>query len=246
MIIDCFMFLNELDLLEIRLHSLAPYVDKFVLVESPLTHAGNPKPLFFEENKARFKDFNITHLISPPVGRDIWGMEIYQRGYLINGVMAADPEDMVLISDVDEIPDLGQYKGLEGVFIHDLYYYYLNCFTGNKIKGTIAVKKKNISNLNLDTKHIRHYRKSVKIVAGGGWHFSAVGSIEQIKYKTQSCAHQEFNTQEFKNKIEENRKNLINPYFPERGKFCLQMPSGPEWLLQNKEKYPHLWAPQKE
>ncbi|MFH1563854.1 MAG: N-acetylglucosaminyltransferase, partial [Nitrospirota bacterium] len=114
MIIDCFMFFNELDLLEIRLHSLASYVDRFVLVESPITHSGNPKPLFFEENKDKFKDFNITHLIYLPAERGIWGREIRQRAYLLNGIADADPEDMILISDVDEIPDLTQYKKAEG------------------------------------------------------------------------------------------------------------------------------------
>jgi beta-1,4-mannosyl-glycoprotein beta-1,4-N-acetylglucosaminyltransferase len=235
------MFFNELDLLEIRLHSLAPYVDKFVLVESPLTHAGNPKPLFFEKNKDRFKDFNITHLIYSPIKGDAWGREISQRAYLMNGILDADPEDIILVSDADEIPDLKQYDGREGIFVHDLYYYYFNCFTGDDIKGTIAIKRKNIHKLNLDTEHLRHYRKKTKTTVGGGWHFSALGTSEQIKYKIESCAHQEFNTEKYKNEIDKNRKNLINPYFPERKKFYIQMPSGPEWLLQNKEKYPDLW-----
>ena len=55
MIVDCFPFFNELDILEIRLNSLAPYVDRFVLTECNVTHSGNQKPLFFAENKERFK-----------------------------------------------------------------------------------------------------------------------------------------------------------------------------------------------
>ncbi|MCX6702002.1 MAG: hypothetical protein NTX96_02280 [Candidatus Zambryskibacteria bacterium] len=242
MIIDCFTFFNELDLLEIRLHALAPYVDRFVLVESPITHAGNPKPLFFEENKDRFKDFNITHLVSPPMKGGSWEIEINQRGYILNGIKDADPEDIILVSDVDEIPDLKQYDGREGIFILDLFYYYFNCFTGDTIKGTIALKKKNIHILNLEIDHLRKYRRATKEVVGKGWHFSVLGSPEQIKYKIESFAHQEFNNQKFKNEIEENRKNLINPYYPEQKKFFIKMPSGPEWLLQNKEKYPDLWA----
>jgi beta-1,4-mannosyl-glycoprotein beta-1,4-N-acetylglucosaminyltransferase len=55
MLIDAFTFYNELDLLELRFTVLDQYVDRFVLVESELTHAGGPKKLFFEENKQRYK-----------------------------------------------------------------------------------------------------------------------------------------------------------------------------------------------
>ncbi len=236
------MFFNELDLLEVRLHSLAPYVHKFVLVESPVTHSGNSKPLFFEDNKDRFKGFNITHLIFRPTNETVWQKEIGQRGYLLKGLTDAGPEDVILVSDIDEIPDLTRYQGMEGMFVHDLYYYYFNCFTGDKIKGTVAVKKKNISNLNLDTKHIRHYRNGIRNIVGGGWHFSSLGSAEQIKYKIESVAHQEFNKPEYKDAVQENRKNLINPYFPKRKRFSIQMPSGPEWLLRNRGGYPDLWT----
>lgn len=65
MVYDCFSFFNELDLLEIRLNTLDSIVDKFILVESTLTHTGNQKPLFYAENKSRFKKFNdkIIHII---------------------------------------------------------------------------------------------------------------------------------------------------------------------------------------
>ena len=141
MTIDCFTFFNELDLLEIRLHSLAPYVDRFVLVESPITHSGKPKPLFFEENKERFKGFNITHIISPPMEGGSWDIEINQRGHILDGIKDADPEDVILISDVDEIPDLRQYDGREGIFILDLFYYYFNCFTGEYYQGHDCLEK---------------------------------------------------------------------------------------------------------
>lgn len=54
MIIDCFTFFNELDVLEIRLRELDGVVDRFVLVEATLTHQGKPKPLLYAENKERF------------------------------------------------------------------------------------------------------------------------------------------------------------------------------------------------
>lgn len=59
MIVDCFTFFNEFDILEIRLHEMDPWVDLFVLVESAETFSGNSKPLWFEENQHRFKSFHI-------------------------------------------------------------------------------------------------------------------------------------------------------------------------------------------
>lgn len=65
MIYDCFSFFNELDLLEIRLNTLDKVVDKFILFESTLTHTGNPKPLYYAENKDRFAKFSdrIVHIV---------------------------------------------------------------------------------------------------------------------------------------------------------------------------------------
>ena len=59
MVYDCFSFFNELDLLEIRLNVLKDVVDKFVLVEATRTHTGRPKPLYYEENKARFPSLPV-------------------------------------------------------------------------------------------------------------------------------------------------------------------------------------------
>ena len=69
MIYDCFPFFNELDILEIRLNSLAPYVDRFVLSEMDVTHSGRPKPFYFSENKDRFKDFPIIHILTVDNGK---------------------------------------------------------------------------------------------------------------------------------------------------------------------------------
>jgi hypothetical protein len=83
----------------------------------------------------------------------------------------------------------------------------------------------------------------------GGWHFSTMGTPEQIIYKMESFAHTELNTPEFKSRIAENRAKLKDPYsrapkswdnYPEY-KFTVEMPSGPRWLLENKHRYPNLF-----
>ena len=87
--IDCFTFFNGLDILEIRLNCLAPFVERFVLVESPFNMVGKRKPLYFDENKERFKDFNITHLIVSDHEKHMshmWEPYYYQLDFLLNGL----------------------------------------------------------------------------------------------------------------------------------------------------------------
>ena len=120
MIYDCFTFFNELDLLEIRLNILNEVVDKFVLVEATRTHRGNPKPLYFAENKQRFAPFldKIIHIVVDsyePVEKYIaskdsdpmlhsWAYENFQRHSIIRGLNDLTDEDTLIISDLDEIP----------------------------------------------------------------------------------------------------------------------------------------------
>ena len=109
MIVDCFPFFNELDLLEIRLHKLAPVVDRFVLVEATETFTGKPKPLYVQENKERFAQFPIEHVVIDRHPADVvtpWQRENYPRHVLFDRLraMALSSSDIVLLSDLDEIP----------------------------------------------------------------------------------------------------------------------------------------------
>jgi beta-1,4-mannosyl-glycoprotein beta-1,4-N-acetylglucosaminyltransferase len=108
---DCFTFFNELDVLDLRLRELAPLVSKFVLLESELTFTGNRKPLFYAENKKRFARYapQIEHVVLrasdfPPGLQTAWDREFFSRRSLLRGLQDAKPDDLVLISDVDEIP----------------------------------------------------------------------------------------------------------------------------------------------
>lgn len=108
MIYDCFSFFNEVELLEIRLHELADVVDKFVLVEATKTHANKPKPLYFQENRARFSAFQdkIIHIVVDdlPDVQDAFLLERWQRNAIAQGLTQCRPDDVVMVSDVDEIP----------------------------------------------------------------------------------------------------------------------------------------------
>lgn len=99
-------FFDELDVLEIRLATLDDVVDYHVIGESPVTHSGKPKPLFFKENADRFKkwaDKIIHRVIEMPTGLDDWQREKRQRRCLWYG-FKGKASDLILLSDLDEIP----------------------------------------------------------------------------------------------------------------------------------------------
>lgn len=113
-IYDLFLFSIELDWLEIRLQTLAPYVDYFVIVESPTTFTGKPKPLYLKDNWVRFKAFHnqiIHRIVNDEINsRRIWDHEDFLRNSLLESVfpdlmgtgLEAKPGDALIVSDVDE------------------------------------------------------------------------------------------------------------------------------------------------
>src|SRR5438045_3302668 len=108
MIYDCFLFYNELDLLDIRLHELDSIVDKFVLVEGTVTHTNDPKRLYYKENKIRFKKYHkkIIHIIvddSPDVNLP-WIIERFQLEAVMRGLKKGKAQDIILYGAIDEIP----------------------------------------------------------------------------------------------------------------------------------------------
>jgi beta-1,4-mannosyl-glycoprotein beta-1,4-N-acetylglucosaminyltransferase len=114
-IFDCFIFYNELDILEVRLNEMADVVDRFVIVEANSTFQGDPKPLYFAENRSRFKRFadkisyvecNFPPVVENRLSRRFdqnWGRENFQRDQIIRGLSDADRDDLIILSDVDEI-----------------------------------------------------------------------------------------------------------------------------------------------
>jgi beta-1,4-mannosyl-glycoprotein beta-1,4-N-acetylglucosaminyltransferase len=117
MIFDCFTFFNELDVLEARLNELHNVVDRFVIVEATETFQGKSKPLYFSDNRDRFKAFDdkITHIVVEFPSRNLmtavctnpsdenWAREHYQRDQISRGLIEAKPDDLIIVSDVDEI-----------------------------------------------------------------------------------------------------------------------------------------------
>lgn len=107
---DCFTFYNEFELLELRLKSLWNIVDYFVIVEADKNHTNKPKPFYFAERKEDFKNF-LPKIRNIQLNVDIdykgvgdWSIENGQRNSIIYGLSDAAPDDLIFISDADEIP----------------------------------------------------------------------------------------------------------------------------------------------
>jgi len=249
-IFDCFMYFDEEVVLDLRLNTLNEFVDYFVIVESIFTHKGDKRELRFDHKKfEKYKD-KIIYLVyeEQPEGlvkikdqnSDHGGYIINallrengQRNFISKGLSLADDEDFVLISDVDEIPNLKSinFKNYQKKIIQfrqEMFYYKFNLKLPNLVwTGTKACKKKNLISpqwlrnikdkkypfFRLDTYFSKTKYISVKFIDNGGWHFSNIKSAEEIEHKLKSYLHhREFdinplNTEEIKNIID--RKQAI-------------------------------------
>lgn len=139
-VFDCFPFFNELDVLDIRLAELDPLVDHFVIVEATRTFTAKPKPLYFADNRARYQRYaaKIIHVVVDDIPLDApthWAREAHQREAIMRGLTEAKPDDIIVISDCDEIPKPAvlqrtlQFHGLSRrivAFWCDNYFYRLN------------------------------------------------------------------------------------------------------------------------
>lgn len=121
-IFDCFPFFNELELLELRLESLYDVVDCFVIVEADKTHANEPKPFNFYEHIRDFEKYlpKIHYIMDTSVveykGAGDWSLENNQRNNIMKGLTDAEPDDLILISDLDEFPNPATLKKIRDSF----------------------------------------------------------------------------------------------------------------------------------
>ncbi|MDE7267549.1 MAG: glycosyl transferase GT17 family protein [Lachnospiraceae bacterium] len=204
MVYDCFQFFNELDILKIRLNVLGPVVDKFVISEATETFSGLKKPLYYEENKELFAEFEdkIIHVVveDTPEG-DTHYRDTFQKNAVTRGLKGCTDEDVIIFSDLDEIPNPDKIREILRNFQEDkiyhfaqrLFYCYLNMeevsgsllsyageFEGVEHKkwiGTKMLSYKLLREQNLMLGELRFpERKEIGIrVEDGGWHFGYMG-----------------------------------------------------------------------
>ena len=228
-IYDCFMYFDEEVVVNVRLHTLNEFVDYFVIVESRFTHKGDPRELKFDHKKfQKFRDKIIyiideeiypqTHEIKTEDSENDKSIKLVfnaayrengQRNLITKGLKEANDEDLILISDVDEIPKLSglNFKSIKEkiiLFKQDMFYYKFNLQLPDLIwTGTKACKKKNLispqwlrnikdrkySFFRIDTFFSKTKFTSIKIISDGGWHFSNIKTPKEIEFKLRSYLH---------------------------------------------------------
>lgn len=265
MIYDCFTFFNELDLLEIRLNTLYPVVDKFVLVEATRTHLNKKKPLYYKKNKKRFKKFEdkIIHIVVDKYPKKIsrWTIENHQRNCITKGLKKCKDNDIIMISDLDEIPNpkyvanCKSYLKPGRITVFNLYIFgvYLNLWYPkslwfNRMKILYYKDLKNILD-NETVKHddlvesvnkgttptkIRLYEgKKQNYVQNAGWHFTWLG--DKNKTLEKMLAGSEGKTTATINEAENYRNYMLS-----RMKPVLINKHFPKHIVENQKTYKHI------
>jgi beta-1,4-mannosyl-glycoprotein beta-1,4-N-acetylglucosaminyltransferase len=208
-IYDCFPFFNELDILDIRFAELYDVVDRFIITEATLTHGGQPKPLYFQDNLDRYGKYlnKVTHIVVDQYpAMDSWSIERHQRNQLLRGLLDCAPDDIIIISDADEIPRGGavyEFKHERGIMglQERLFYYKLNCEAYDKWnEAKIATYHEVMSKTPCGIRYTPTTRLGFDLIENGGWHFSYLSNIDGIIEKLGATAHQEYNTPVFKDK----------------------------------------------
>ena len=262
-IFDCFMYFDEDIILDVRLNTLNEIIDYFVIVESKFTHKGERRNLKFDLNNfPRFKD-KIIYLVYENEPLEVKNIKkndsenekstksifnaIYrengQRNFITEGLKNADDDDFVLISDVDEIPNLQEinlssFKEKLIFFNQEMFYYKFDLILPNfNWVGTRSCKKKYLKSpqwlRNIKVRNYPFYRldtlfsktrySKIKFINNGGWHFTNLKSPEKIRYKLQSYLHHiefEINpltTEEIRNLIK-NKKAIYDLTIDKRNK----------------------------
>ena len=254
-IFDCFMYFDEEVVLDVRLNTLDKYVDYFVIVESSFTHKGDNKNLMFNHNKfEKFKN-KIIYLVydKQPKGIEVVNendsegeksrkyilnailRENGQRNFIQNGLNKAEDNDIILISDVDEIPNLSEvnFNNISEkiiMFHQDMFYYKFDLKIPNLLwTGTKGCRKKyllspqwlrNVKDrkyfpFRIDILFSEKKYSSIKFISNGGWHFSNIKTAEEIEHKLKSYLHhrefdlQSLSVEEIQNIIE-NKKAIYD------------------------------------
>jgi len=223
------MFCDEEMLLDIRLNTLNKFVDKFIIVESKFTHSGKKRDLIFDINKfQKFKD-KINYLVVESLPKGIEPINTYDdertketkvilnackrendhRNRILDLLKSAEPNDQVIISDVDEIPNLEKinFNSIRNkiiLFNQKMFYYKFNLILENmnwhgskscKMKNLISpqwlreVKDKKYPFWRIDTFFSKKKYSDIFFVQEGGWHFTNIKTPEEIDKKLRSYLH---------------------------------------------------------
>ena len=227
-IYDCITFYDENLLTNTRFEILNDVVDFFIVCESKYDHKGKVKPINFNLTNKKFKN-KIRHqiiddTISPKISG--WEAEKHQREKIFDSLKDARPDDLIMFSDSDEIPNPKKIEKLNmkknyAIFLQNFYVYKINILNESETpwEGTRICKKKFLKSFTYLRKKVLSKninkpfwkvftQKNIELIENGGWHFNNFYSPEKIKKKIETFPHIEFNKEKFTNI--DNIKDRIN------------------------------------
>ena len=266
-IFDCFMYFDEDILLDLRLNVLNDYVHKFVILEASEDHQGNKRNLKFDISKyEKFKNkikyislekINIDETIKLKKNWDQGHLrDQSMRNEIKNYLDEADDNDLIIISDLDEIPNPIKFREFDpknkyAFFEQSFFYYKFNVLNTTQPKwygSRICIKKylkspQWLRNIKIKKKSILKkylFNQNYQVLIDGGWHFSNLKTPRELIDKISSFCHGEFNKLEFKKEeiIKKKIENLED-IFDRNVKYkkINLDKSFPDYLVKNKSKY---------
>lgn len=215
-IFDCFLFCHEKETMRLRWEILKEQVDKFVIAECSLTFTQKEKPLIFQdycnEMVQTLRDFEYIE-IPPKKTANAVEQEAYQRNYLATELTGLWDDDLILLNDVDEIPNpdcFHKLQYIESVVSLEAYWskFYLDCecrkhpWPWMKAFPARVLKEKTLNEIRFTDPELW--------IKKGGWHFQCLGGPEAIAYKCQSFSHAEGCEDKY-------RKTWTDPGYIKRG-----------------------------
>ena len=260
-IYDCVQFFNEEHILELRINILNKFVDFFVITESTTDHQGKPKKLNFDLSKFKKYENKIIYVIvddtseaikKPHIGGESL-VEQHQRNSIMKGLKNCLDDDLIILSDVDEIPDLTKLNQFNkrnkyAVFSQKAFAYKLNLLNNaeNNWHGSKMCLKKHLKSAqwlrNLKFKKYPFWRidkpQNLQIIENGGWHFAYLLDSQGISKKIKSFAHGEDNKKDNTDvdKIEKKMEKLLHPTKGFELKKIEIDETFPNYIIENKEK----------
>ena len=253
-VIDIFIYNGERDILDIHLNVLKDHVDQFIICEAPVTFSGKTKPLYFKEVEHLYKDFSIKYYIIDENDEELWGMarespnthgaehwkrEFVQKESIKKALTHLKDDDICFVGDADEVWDkrVLDYLGVLPKKLRlDVFTYYLNNKSTEQFNGTLVaeystIKEGCLNHLRSDTSF---YTPEVF-----GWHFTSMGGFDEFKRKLgDSYTEESYFTPQI-------QAELIIRYgvsdFLGRGFGFYKSEDLPQYVLDNKQKFKHLW-----
>jgi beta-1,4-mannosyl-glycoprotein beta-1,4-N-acetylglucosaminyltransferase len=207
-VFDAFTFNNELDLLNQRLKRLDPVVDRFIIVESTTTHSGKSKTPVFNNNLGMFQGFlnKITYVLvedQPTYGLsedDAWARERHQRDAIMRGFRDCTDDSIVVISDVDEIPNPEAIKSFDGdmaALEMDLFMFDFKVKSRDPWLHSKILRYGKLKQIGPCQARYAHEFEDIPRIKNGGQHLSYFGGIDTIVEKIHNTAHRNIDTPEF-------------------------------------------------